>query len=208
MTLEEISARLLAEHDVTASTSTIDDWLKPNQLTYKKTAHASEQERSDVQAKRVAWRRRQTWLNARPELIGKVVFIDETGINTKMARLRGRCQRGRRLVASIPYGHWKTLTFIAGLRHDRLTAPWVIDGPMDGAPLFNTSKRSSPPRSMRVTLSCSTTCLLTKGRRLSMPSKSAAPGCCFCRHTRRTSIQLSWPFQNSKRTLKGSCQEP
>ena len=49
-----------------------------------------------------------------------------------MTRLRGRCLRGRRLVAGIPHGHWKTLTFIAGLRHDRLTAPWVIDGPMDG----------------------------------------------------------------------------
>lgn len=49
-----------------------------------------------------------------------------------MARLRGRCRRGRRLIASIPHGHWKTLTFIAGLRHDRLTAPWVIDGAMDG----------------------------------------------------------------------------
>jgi len=105
---------------------------KPTNSHLKKTAHASEQERSDVQAKRAVWRRRQAWLNERPDLINKVVFIDETGINTKMARLRGRCQRGRRLVASIPHGHWKTLTFIAGLRHDRLTAPWVIDGPMDG----------------------------------------------------------------------------
>ncbi len=78
------------------------------------------------------WRRRQTWLNERPDLINKIVFIDETGINTKMARLRGRCQRGRRLVASIPHGHWKTLTFIAGLRCDGLVAPWVIDGAMDG----------------------------------------------------------------------------
>jgi len=60
------------------------------------------------------------------------VFIDETGTNTKLARLRGRCGRGSRLVASVPHGHWKTLTFIAALRHDQLTAPWVIDGPMDG----------------------------------------------------------------------------
>ena len=64
--------------------------------------------------------------------IGNIVFIDETGINTKMARLRGRCPRGQRMVASIPHGHWKTLTFIAGLRCDGLTAPWVIDGPMTG----------------------------------------------------------------------------
>lgn len=71
-------------------------------------------------------------MEAHPDKLGKIVFIDETGLNTKMARLRGRAKRGQRLVASIPHGHWKTLTFIAGLRHDRLTAPWVIDGAMDG----------------------------------------------------------------------------
>ena len=69
---------------------------------------------------------------AHPEKLGKIVFIDETDLNTKMARLRGRAAKGQRLVASIPHGHWKTLTFIAGLRLDGLTAPWVIDGPMDG----------------------------------------------------------------------------
>ncbi len=53
-------------------------------------------------------------------------------INTKMARLRGRCRKGQRMVASIPHGHWKTLTFIAGLRCDGLIAPWVIEGAMDG----------------------------------------------------------------------------
>ena len=98
----------------------------------KKTAHASEQERPDVQAARAVWRKRQAWPAAHPERIGKIVFIDETGINTKMARLRGRCLRGRRMVASIPHGHWKTMTFIAGLRCDGLTAPWVIDGAMNG----------------------------------------------------------------------------
>lgn len=85
-----------------------------------------------MQAARAIWRRRQAWLEAHPEKLGKIVFIDETGLNTKMARLRGRAKRGQRLVAGIPHGHWKTLTFIAGLRHDRLTAPWVIDGAMDG----------------------------------------------------------------------------
>ncbi len=85
-----------------------------------------------MQAARAVWRKRQAWLLAHPEQIGRIVFIDETGINTKMARLRGRCLRGRRMVASIPHGHWKTMTFIAGLRCDGLTAPWVIDGAMNG----------------------------------------------------------------------------
>lgn len=101
-------------------------------LHLKKTAHASEQERSDVQVRRAIWRRRQNWLQTHPEGLGKLVFLDETGVNTKMARLRGRCHRGKRLVASIPHGHWKTLTFIAALSCDCLTAPWVIDGPIDG----------------------------------------------------------------------------
>jgi transposase len=62
----------------------------------------------------------------------RLVFIDETWAKTNMCRARGRCRRGKRLVAKAPYGHWKTTTFIAGLRHDRLTAPTVVDGAMDG----------------------------------------------------------------------------
>lgn len=62
----------------------------------------------------------------------RLIFIDESGTNTKMARLRGRAPRGQRLVGKIPYGHWKTTTFVAGLRSSVLTAPCVIDGPMNG----------------------------------------------------------------------------
>src|SRR5204863_9198334 len=51
---------------------------------------------------------------------------------TNMARRYGRCPRGVRLLSSVPWGHWKTTTFVAGLRSDRLTAPCVLDGPMDG----------------------------------------------------------------------------
>ena len=50
-----------------------------------------------------------------------------------MARLGGRCRRGERLVAAVPHGHWKTMTFVAGLRHDGITAPFVVDRPMNGA---------------------------------------------------------------------------
>jgi transposase len=60
------------------------------------------------------------------------VFIDECGVVTNMARRRGRARRGQRLVAGVPHGHWKTLTFTAALRCDGLTAPMVLDGPMDG----------------------------------------------------------------------------
>ena len=64
--------------------------------------------------------------------VTKLVFLDETGASTNMTRPRGRAPKGERCLASAPYGHWKTTTFIAGLRVNDLTAPMVLDGPMDG----------------------------------------------------------------------------
>ena len=63
----------------------------------------------------------------------RFVFLDETGLNTKMTRLYGRAPRGERLVAAVPHGHWRTTTFIAGLRQSGVIAPLVLDGPMTGA---------------------------------------------------------------------------
>jgi transposase len=61
------------------------------------------------------------------------VFIDETWATTAMARRYGRARRGRRVVAAVPHGHWKTTTVLAALRHDGLTAPCVFDGAINGA---------------------------------------------------------------------------
>ena len=61
------------------------------------------------------------------------MFIDETGASTKMARLRGRAPCGQRCRAGVPHGHWKTTTFVGALRLRGMTAPMVLDGPMDGA---------------------------------------------------------------------------
>ena len=65
----------------------------------------------------------------------KLVFIDETCTNTKMVRLCGRSPRGERLIGYAPHGHWKTITFVAGLRLRGMTAPFVLDGAMNG-PMF------------------------------------------------------------------------
>jgi transposase len=76
---------------------------------------------------------REAWFDAQPELDPeRLVFIDETAASTKMARLYGRSPRGERCQAAVPHGHWKTMTFTAGLRINGLTAPMVLDGPMDG----------------------------------------------------------------------------
>jgi transposase len=63
----------------------------------------------------------------------RFVFLDETSTATNMARRYGRCSASERLVAAVPYGHWRTTTFIAGLRQSSIVAPLVLDGPMTGA---------------------------------------------------------------------------
>jgi transposase len=62
--------------------------------------------------------------------LSRLVFIDETSTSTNMVRMRGRCPRGERLISHVPQGHWKTITFVAGLRHNQMVAPFVLDGPM------------------------------------------------------------------------------
>jgi transposase len=61
------------------------------------------------------------------------VFVDETWAKTNMTRTHGRAPRGQRLVARVPHGRWSTLTFLAALRSDRIAAPCVVDGPINGA---------------------------------------------------------------------------
>jgi transposase len=65
----------------------------------------------------------------------RLVFIDETSTTTAMVRLRGRSPRGKRLIGYAPHGHWKTITFVAGLRKRGMTAPFVLEGAMNG-PMF------------------------------------------------------------------------
>lgn len=75
---------------------------------------------------------RAAWFEAQPDLDpDRLVFIDETWTTTNMARLRGRCAKGRRLRSAVPHGHWKTTTFVAGLRLTGLMAPFVLDGPIN-----------------------------------------------------------------------------
>jgi transposase len=99
--------------------------LRPD--VQKKTAHATERDRPDIVTRREAWFDNQPDLD--PE---RLVFIDETWASTNMARLRGRAPKGERLRAGIPHGHWRTTTFVAGLRLTGMVAPMVLDGPING----------------------------------------------------------------------------
>jgi transposase len=93
----------------------------------KKSLRAAEQEREDVARSRRRWMRNQGLLDS-----SRLVFIDETSVNTNMARLHGRSPLGERLIGRVPFGAWKTLTLVAALRCDGMTAPFVIEGAMNG----------------------------------------------------------------------------
>jgi transposase len=88
---------------------------------------AGERDRPDVARRRAQWIGYQN--RVEPD---RLVFIDETWVRTDMAPLRGWALRGHRLPAKVPHGRWRTTTFLAALRHDRIVAPWLVEGPIDG----------------------------------------------------------------------------
>jgi transposase len=127
-TIMELRDKIRERHGLSFGYGTVWRFLARHKITRKKkTGHASEQERDDVEASREAWFEGQ--LDLDPQ---KLVFIDETSISTSMARRFGWAPRGERCRAPIPFGHWKTTTFVAGLRVDRIDAPMTIEGALDG----------------------------------------------------------------------------
>ena len=160
----------------------------------KKTAHASEQDRPDVAAERAAWKASQ------PEIdIHRLVFIDETGASTKMARLYGRSPYGQRCVAAIPHGHWKTTTFVGALRATGMTAPMVLDGPMDG-PAFEAyvTQVLAPTLEPGDIVVMDNLASTQAGRGRASRSRRRAPGSSTCRPIRPTSIRSRWPSPSSR----------
>ena len=126
LTLDEVMVAKKAAR-IPGSRSAVGRFFRRHDLTVKKSLYAAEQQRADVARARRRWIREQGLLDP-----ARLVFIDETATSTNMVRLRGRCPRGVRLVGYAPHGHWKTITFVAGLRHDRMVAPFVMEGAMNG----------------------------------------------------------------------------
>jgi transposase len=119
LTLAEIVERLWSERRVRNTDSSVDRFFRRHKVSFKeKSLHAAERNRPDVAEARRDWKAGHAGPDPK-----RLVFVDETGASTKMVRTRGRCARGLRLVARAPWGHWKTTTFTAGLRHDGIIAP-------------------------------------------------------------------------------------
>src|ERR1700688_4793744 len=91
------------------------------QSPLKKSLQAAERQRADVARARRRWIREQGMLDST-----RLVFIDETAVSTNLARVRGRAPRGARVIGTVPLGSWKTITFVAALRHNKMTAPMVV----------------------------------------------------------------------------------
>src|SRR5437762_1038680 len=126
LTLRAVVAELAAR-GLAASYGAVWRFFAREGITFKKSLHAAEQDRADVARRRARWKKYQSRLDPK-----RLVFIDEIWAKTNMTRHHGRCARGARRLATVPYGRWRTLTFLAALRCDRIDAPCVIDGPING----------------------------------------------------------------------------
>jgi transposase len=126
-TIAELRAWAAREHGIAISHAVMWKTLAQLGLRLKKRLRAAEQERADIVEARAAWAALMGELD-----VTKLVFLDETWTTTSMVRTRGRAPRGQRLIAAIPHGHWQTTTVLCGLRHDKVVAPLVLDGAIDG----------------------------------------------------------------------------
>ncbi|MGB3660348.1 MAG: IS630 family transposase [Pseudolabrys sp.] len=117
----------LAERGLKVDYRSVWEFVHAEKLSFKKSVVAGERDRPDVARRRAQWTKYQGRIE--PE---RLVFIDETWTKTNMAPLRGWAPCGERLIAKVPHGRWKTTTFLAALRHDRIDAPWLLEGPIDG----------------------------------------------------------------------------
>ena len=126
LSLRTLAAEL-AGRGIVVSYGAVWTFVHREGLSFKKSILPAEQDRPDVARRRTRWKRYQKRIDPK-----RLVFIDETWTKTNMAPLRGWCARGRRLPGKVPHGHWQTMTFIAALRVDRIDAPCVFDGPING----------------------------------------------------------------------------
>ncbi|HTV33801.1 MAG TPA: IS630 family transposase [Methylocella sp.] len=127
VTLQDLCDRLSSEKGVKADTSMMSRFFRKIGVTLKKTLVAREQDRADISRHRTRWRTYQRRIDP-----ARLVFIDETWAKTNMTRLYGWAPRGKRLIDKVPHGHWNTATFLAALRSDRIEAPCLFDGPING----------------------------------------------------------------------------
>src|SRR6202011_5305056 len=156
---------------------------------------AAERQRADVARARRRWIREQGMLDP-----ARLVFLDETAVSTNLARLRGRAPRGVRVIGTVPLGAWETITFVAALRHNKMTAPMVSEGAMTGDMFLAYVEQCLVPTLRRndivMMVTAESTWLPPFGRRLRRRGRQ----CATCRNTLLTLIRSRCLTANSRRS--------
>ena len=198
LTLVETVAAL-RKRRIKASRSSLWRFLDRHNITFKKSLAAAERQRADVARARRRWMREQGMLDP-----ARLVFIDETAVSTNLVRLRGRAPRGDRVIGSVPLGAWETITFVASLRHNKMTAPMVVEGAMTGEMFLAYIEQCLVPTLKRndivVMDNCASIWRPAFGRR----SRKRGRHFAICRSTRPTSIQSRCLTANSRHSCARS----
>jgi hypothetical protein len=163
---------------------------------------AREQDRPDISRHRARWRAYQGLIDPR-----RLIFIDETWTKTNMTRLHGWAPKGERLVDKVPQGKWMTATFLAALRKDRIDAPCLFDGPINGERF-----RAYVDQFLAPTLKPGDVVILDnlgshKGKAVRRRSGIPEPASCSCRNTPPTSTQSSRSSPSSRPCSERSGRE-
>jgi hypothetical protein len=198
ITLSELQKWLLKTFGVSSSIGGLWNTFNKLGLSLKKTCYAAEQTRPDVRQARATWQQHQCGLNP-----AQLIFIDETGTATNRAPRYGRSPRTQRLVAAIAHGHGKTTTFVAGLRHNQLTAPLVINGPMNAAPFGAYLEQILAPTLAPGDIVGMDNLSAHKGASVRQAIQARGATLLYLPLIARTSTRLSNPLQSSRR----SCQK-
>ena len=202
LTLDEIVAAM-RKRRIAGSRSAVWRFFERHSISFKKSLQAAEQKRADVARARRRWMREQGMFDP-----ARLVFIDENSTNTAMVRLRGRCPRGIRLIDHVPHGHWKTITFIAGLRRRAMVAPFVLDGPMNTTSFMAYLKRCLVPTLKRGDIVMMDSLPVHKVAGVRELIEAASARLRYLPNIRLTSIRSSKRSANSKRIYEKQPSEP
>ena len=130
----------------------------------------------------------------------RLVFIDETAVSTNLARVRGRAPSGDRVIGTVPLGAWETITFVAALRHNKMTAPMVVEGAMTGEMFLAYIEQCLVPTLRRNDIVVMDNCRVHMGPPFARRLRKRTRRCATCRNTRPTSIQSNCLTANSRRS--------
>ena len=182
ITLLEIKERLITNCGERFSSSVLWRFFDRHEITFKKRPRTPPSSNApDVLKQRREWFAGQADLDP-----SKLVFIDETGASTNLARKSGRCRRGRRLRAAVPHGHYKTVTLVAGVRLRGLARPKVFDRPINAALFEEWVENCLVPTLSQGDIVVMDNLPPTRDRGSKNSSKPPAPSCAICRPTAPT----------------------